>query len=146
MKFFAAVAAAIALATSASAAFSSCGASSDDFQLSSVTYTPNPPKVGQSVCITLNGSLNKAVTQGATIRTTATFWGITAYDQTSDLCAALVNGTNPCPISQDVKSVTQCISVPSNVPAGVQLQIKAVATNAGNTRIFCINGPLTFSN
>jgi hypothetical protein len=73
MKFITTAAALFALASTATAAFSSCGSSGDSFQLSSVSYTPNPPKVGQNVCITLNGSLAKQVTSGATIRVTATF-------------------------------------------------------------------------
>ncbi|KAF8937887.1 putative phospholipid transfer protein [Dissophora ornata] len=145
MKFFSAVVAAIALATSASAAFSSCGSSTDDFQLSSVTYTPNPPVVGQSVCITIQGTLSTPVTQGATIHVTATFWGINVYDQTSDLCAGLAGGATPCPIATTVGNVTDCITVPSNVPAGVQINLQATANNAGGERLFCIAGPLTFS-
>ncbi|KAF9932606.1 Phosphatidylglycerol/phosphatidylinositol transfer protein [Linnemannia zychae] len=146
MKFIATAAALIALASSASAAFSSCGAATDSFHLSSVSYTPNPPKVGQNVCITLNGSLSKAVTAGSSIRVTATFWGINVYDQTADLCAGLDGSANPCPIETTTTSVTQCIAVPSNVPAGVSLTLKATATNADSSRIFCISGPLTFSN
>ncbi|KAF9340697.1 Phosphatidylglycerol/phosphatidylinositol transfer protein, partial [Linnemannia elongata] len=107
---------------------------------------PQPPKVGQNLCITLNGSLSKPVTTGSQIRVTATFWGINVYDQTADLCAGLVGGANPCPIATTTTTVTQCITVPSNVPAGVSLTLKAVATNADASRIFCINGPLTFSN
>ncbi|KAF9939274.1 hypothetical protein BGZ65_011004 [Modicella reniformis] len=135
-----------ALATTASAAFSSCGSATDDFQLSSVSYTPNPPKVGQNVCITLQGTLSNAVTQGATIRTTATYWGMNVYDQTTDLCTALAGSATPCPIATSVSAVTHCVDVPSNVPAGVALTLKAVATNVGNTRLFCISGPLTFTN
>ncbi|KAF9094899.1 Phosphatidylglycerol/phosphatidylinositol transfer protein [Mortierella sp. GBA35] len=146
MKFITTAAALIALASSATAAFSSCGSSTDSLKLTSVTYTPNPPKVGQNVCITLNGSLAKEVTAGSSIRVTATFWGMNVYDQTSDLCSGLVGGPNPCPVSTTVTSVTQCITVPSNVPAGVSLNLKAVATNADSSRIFCISGPLTFSN
>ncbi|KAF8934897.1 Phosphatidylglycerol/phosphatidylinositol transfer protein [Haplosporangium gracile] len=146
MKFIATAAALIALASSATAAFSSCGSSTDSFHLGGISYTPNPPKVGQNLCITLNGSLAKPVTTGSTIRVTATFWGINVYDQTADLCAGLVGGANACPIATTATSVTQCITVPSNVPAGVSLTLKAVATNADASRIFCINGPLTFSN
>ncbi|KAF9542207.1 Phosphatidylglycerol/phosphatidylinositol transfer protein [Mortierella hygrophila] len=146
MKFIATAAALIALASSATAAFSSCGSSSDSFNLGGISYLPNPPKVGQNLCITLNGSLSKPVTAGSTIRVTATFWGINVYDQTADLCTGLVGGANPCPIDTTTTTVTQCITVPSNVPAGVSLTLKAVATNADASRIFCINGPLTFSN
>ncbi|KAF9186315.1 hypothetical protein BGZ51_002888 [Haplosporangium sp. Z 767] len=146
MKFFSAIAAVIALATSASAAFSTCGSATDDFNFSGVTYTPNPPKVNQDVCITLTGTLKNPVTAGATIRVSATFWGISVYDQTSDLCDALVGGANPCPIPTTTTSVTHCITVPSNVPAGVSLNLKAVVTNANGARVFCIGGPLTFSN
>ena len=73
MKFITTAAALIALASSATAAFSSCGSSGDSFQLGSISYNPNPPKVGQNLCITLNGSLSKPVTTGSTIRVTATF-------------------------------------------------------------------------
>lgn len=44
MKITSAVATVLALAASASAAFTSCGSSSDDFTFGSVSYTPNPPK------------------------------------------------------------------------------------------------------
>ncbi|KAG0288106.1 Phosphatidylglycerol/phosphatidylinositol transfer protein [Linnemannia gamsii] len=146
MKFTATAAALIALASSATAAFSSCGSASDSFSLGSITYTPNPPKVGKDICITLNGSLKAPVSTGSSLHVTATFWGINVYDQTVDLCNGLVGGPNPCPIPVTTTSVTQCITVPSNVPAGVSLTLKAVATNADSSRIFCISGPLTFSN
>ncbi|KAI1314472.1 Phosphatidylglycerol/phosphatidylinositol transfer protein [Mortierella claussenii] len=144
MKFISAAVAVLALASSASAAFSSCGSSKDTFKLSGVSYTPNPPKVGQNVCITVQGSLSKPVTQGASIHVTATFWGINVYDNTADLCAALAGGATPCPIATSVKSVTTCITVPSNVPTGVSINMKAVATNAGGDSLFCIGGPLSF--
>ncbi|KAF9344601.1 hypothetical protein BGX26_004125 [Mortierella sp. AD094] len=145
MKFFASAVAAIALATTASAAFTSCGSSSDSFHLSSVSYTPNPPKVNQQVCIKLTGTLSSPVTQGASLHLTGTFWGINVYDNTVDLCAGLVGSATPCPIATDVTTVTQCISVPSNVPTGISIDLKAVATSGAGAEIFCIGGPLTFS-
>jgi len=72
MKFFTAVVAIVALASSASAALSTCGSASDDFQLTGLTYTPNPPKVNQKVCVKVKGKLAKAVTAGAKIKVTAT--------------------------------------------------------------------------
>ncbi|KAG0205674.1 hypothetical protein BGX28_002745 [Mortierella sp. GBA30] len=145
MKFFSTVAAFVALAASASAALSSCGSGSDDLQLSGLTYTPNPPKVNQNVCVTIKGTLSKPVTDGSKIRVSATFWGISVYDQTSDLCAALAGGPNPCPIPVTATSVTHCITVPSNVPTGVSINLQATATNAGGSRVFCVGGPLTFT-
>ncbi|KAF9573432.1 Phosphatidylglycerol/phosphatidylinositol transfer protein [Mortierella alpina] len=146
MKFFTAVVAVVALASSASAALSTCGSATDDFQLTGLTYTPNPPKVNQKVCVNVKGKLNKDVTAGAKIKVTATVWGISVYDQTSDLCEALVGGPNPCPISTNATEVTHCIDVPSSVPTGVTINLKAVATNAGGSRLFCVGGPLTFVN
>ncbi|KAG0006331.1 Phosphatidylglycerol/phosphatidylinositol transfer protein [Entomortierella chlamydospora] len=145
MKFFASVAAAVALAATASAAFSSCGSSSDSFSLSSVSYTPNPPKVGQDVCITLSGTLSAAVTDGAILAVTGTFLGIKVYSASGDLCEGLAGSSTPCPIAAGAQTVTQCVSVPSNVPAGISINLKAVATAASGSEIFCISGPLTFS-
>ncbi|KAG0351551.1 Phosphatidylglycerol/phosphatidylinositol transfer protein [Podila minutissima] len=146
MKITSAVATVLALAASASAAFSSCGSASDDFAFGSVSYLPNPPKVNQQLCITLKGTLKKEVTAGASLRVSATFWGMNVYDSTIDLCASLVGGANPCPIPTTTTEVTQCITVPSNVPAGVSLGIKAEAKRSTGERIFCISGPITFSN
>ncbi|KAF9310327.1 hypothetical protein BG000_008148 [Podila horticola] len=145
MKITSAVATVLALAASASAAFSSCGSSTDDFAFGSVSYVPNPPKVNQQLCITLKGTLKNEVTTGATLHLTATFWGINVYDSTIDLCSSLVGGANPCPIPTTTTQVTQCITVPSNVPAGVSLNIKAEASRATGQRIFCISGPITFN-
>ncbi|KAF9436957.1 hypothetical protein BGZ76_002460 [Entomortierella beljakovae] len=144
MKFVSAIATVIALAATTSAAFTSCGSSTDTFTLASVSYTPNPPKVGQDVCITLNGSLSAPVTDGAQLRVTGTFIGITVYDQTSDLCAGLAGSATPCPIATTVTTVNQCIQVPSSVPTGISINLKAVATQTSTSRIFCINGPLKF--
>ncbi|KAF9374710.1 hypothetical protein CPB97_011941 [Podila verticillata] len=146
MKITSAVATVLALAASASAGFSSCGSASDDFAFGSVSYTPNPPKVNQQLCITLTGTLSNQVTAGASLHLTATFWGINVYDSTIDLCSSLVGGANPCPIPTTTTQVTQCITVPSNVPAGVSLNIKAEAKRSTGERIFCISGPITFSN
>ncbi|KAF9896947.1 hypothetical protein BX616_006458 [Lobosporangium transversale] len=146
MKFFSVTAIALALASSASAAFSSCGAATDSFQLSGISYAPNPPKVNQNVCVTVNGSLSKPVIQGSSIRVTGHVWGLKVYDQTSDLCAALAGSATPCPIATTVTSVTHCITVPSEVPAGVSITLKATATNGSGERLFCISGPLTFTN
>ncbi|KAI9239845.1 hypothetical protein MVEG_05289 [Podila verticillata NRRL 6337] len=145
MKITSAVATVLALAASASAAFSSCGSASDDFAFGSVSYNPNPPKVNQQLCITLKGTLKNQVTTGASLHLTATFWGMNVYDSTIDLCSSLVGGANPCPIPTSTTQVTQCITVPSNVPAGVSLNIKAEASQGSGQRIFCISGPITFS-
>ncbi|KAF9172474.1 Phosphatidylglycerol/phosphatidylinositol transfer protein, partial [Mortierella sp. AD010] len=108
-------------------------------------YTPNPPKVGQDVCITLSGTLSAAVTQGATLAITGTFLGIKVYSASGDLCDGLAGSSTPCPIAAGAQTVTQCVSVPSNVPAGISITLKAVATAASGSEIFCISGPLTFS-
>ncbi|GJJ68586.1 hypothetical protein EMPS_00932 [Entomortierella parvispora] len=145
MKFFSAIVAVAAMAASASAAFSSCGTSSDSLTLGSVSYTPNPPVVNQNICVTLSGTLSKPVTTGATISVTATFFGINVYSNSGDLCAALAGGANPCPIPVTTTSLTDCITVPSSVPAGISINLQATATNADSSPIFCISGPLTFS-
>ncbi|KAF9979363.1 hypothetical protein BGZ73_000057 [Actinomortierella ambigua] len=144
MKFFSALVALAALTISAQA-FTSCGNSADDLQLSSVSYTPNPPKVGKDICVTLKGTLKTDVTAGAMIRVVGTFWGMTVYDQTANLCDGLTGGPNPCPIPSTTTQVTQCFAIPSNVPTGIQINLKVTATNNGGNRLFCIQGPITFS-
>ncbi|KAG0017334.1 hypothetical protein BGZ80_008392 [Entomortierella chlamydospora] len=128
MKFFASAVAAIALATTASAGFSSCGSSSDAFTLSSVSYTPNPPKVGQQVCIKLSGTLSTPVTQGATLTVTGTFWGIEVYSASTDLCAGLAGSSTPCPIAAGAQTVTQCVSVPSGLSQLPPLDLRSSAS------------------
>ncbi|KAG0006333.1 Phosphatidylglycerol/phosphatidylinositol transfer protein [Entomortierella chlamydospora] len=145
MKFIASAVAAIALATTVSADFTSCGSPNDTLTLSNVSYTPNPPKVGQQVCITLNGTLSAPVTQGSNLTVTATYMGFNVYSGTSDLCADLANSTTPCPIGTNVTSVTECVNVPSVIPTNATFNLQANATSASGAQIFCISGNLTFS-
>ncbi|KAG0238342.1 Phosphatidylglycerol/phosphatidylinositol transfer protein [Actinomortierella wolfii] len=146
MKFFSAITALAAFAVSVQAALTSCGTSTDDLQLTSLSYTPNPPKVGQDICVTLKGTLKKEVTQGASIRIVGTFWGINVYDQTLNLCDSLAGGPNPCPIPTTTTEVTQCFAIPSNVPTGISINLSVTATNNGGSKLFCIKGPISFTN
>ncbi|KAG0268339.1 Phosphatidylglycerol/phosphatidylinositol transfer protein [Actinomortierella ambigua] len=143
MKFFSTLAALAALTISAQA-FTSCGKATDDLQLTSVSYTPNPPRVGQNICVTLKGTLKKEVTQGAMIRVEGKFWGMPVYDQTANLCDSLAGGANPCPIPTTTTELTQCFPIPANVPANMEINLKVTSTNNGGSALFCIQGPITF--
>ncbi|KAF9172473.1 Phosphatidylglycerol/phosphatidylinositol transfer protein [Mortierella sp. AD011] len=145
MKFIAFVVATVVLATTVSADFTSCGSPNDTLALSNVSYTPNPPKVGQQLCITVNGTLSEPVTQGANLTVIATYDGFPVYSNTTDLCAVLANSTTPCPIDTNVTSVTECVNVPSEIPTNTTFNLQANATSASGAQIFCVGGPLTFS-
>ncbi|KAK3826019.1 MAG: hypothetical protein J3Q66DRAFT_113190 [Benniella sp.] len=107
MKFFTAVVAAIALATSVSAAFSSCSSSTDDSQLSTVSYASQPSQGRPERLHHLKGALKKEITQGASIRTTAIFYH--RGQRRPRICGFV----HSCSIANNVNSATAVSRLPS---------------------------------
>ncbi|KAI8604887.1 hypothetical protein EDD21DRAFT_440773 [Dissophora ornata] len=142
MKIFLAITTALMLASTVAASFSSCASSSSAMQFYHATFTRNPPAPGQDMCVTIVGRLSKPITAGATLHVTASFLGFKVYDAMLDLCDALAGGPTSCPIPTTATIMTQCLKVPSGVPQGVWINLRAVARSKDGNEYFCFQGPL----
>ncbi|KAF9157820.1 hypothetical protein BGX20_003717, partial [Mortierella sp. AD010] len=84
-----------------------------DFTVGTLYLDPYPMCVGQDVCATLTGTLSAPVTAPSTLTIIGTYFGVTVYSQSLDVCSL-----TSCPISQSTTSITVCLPVLSTAPAG----------------------------
>ena len=120
MKAFFAVIA-LALASSANAAFTVCSGFSGDLVNGAMTLNPPPPLcVGQNVVATVTGDLIDDITDGATLDIVGKFGTITVYNDPHDLCSLLSSTSTPCPVAAATgSSVVATVQVLPNAPTGV---------------------------
>ncbi|QMU68147.1 ML domain-containing protein [Streptacidiphilus sp. P02-A3a] len=67
--------------------WASAGTASDPFTVTSVSFDPQPPVKGQSLTVTLNGTLNQNLT-GGQVHITAKYGLVTVFRRSSPLVAA----------------------------------------------------------
>ena len=66
-----------------------CPSTTSAFDISTFTFSPDPPKSGGDLVVKASGELKKPVTQGATVRVVLKYGFVTVHDETSDLCEAM---------------------------------------------------------
>ncbi|KAJ4458581.1 putative phospholipid transfer protein [Paratrimastix pyriformis] len=92
----------------------SCG-KSDKFQIDRLVVYPNPPVIGESVTIFLNGTLNSSVKSG-TVDFLVKFMGVKLLNLHKDLCGQA--SKYKCPVPAGPFSLNETISVPKVTPQG----------------------------
>lgn len=93
-----------------------CSPSTDLFEIETLTFTPEIPKVGSDLTVKVSGVLSKAIVPGATLRVILKYGIFTVHDETDDLCASTAS-TLPCPIMPGkLTDLTAVIPIPGNAP------------------------------
>ncbi|KAG0234081.1 hypothetical protein BGW42_006947 [Actinomortierella wolfii] len=98
---------------------------------------PYPLCIGQSVCTTGKGQLSTPVIEGAQLSITGKFLGRIVYTDNYDLCTLMAGQGHPCPIPTTLTSLTSCINVKPNAPAGINVKLEVMATNGDGNLLFC---------
>eukprot|EP01006_Ploeotia_vitrea_P043506 TRINITY_DN66739_c10_g1_i1.p2 TRINITY_DN66739_c10_g1~~TRINITY_DN66739_c10_g1_i1.p2 ORF type:complete len:165 (+),score=76.24 TRINITY_DN66739_c10_g1_i1:63-497(+) len=141
LKTVLAVLAVAALASPAMAGdFSSCGSSSDIYQVSSVTSTT--PAKGATVTITTEGTLSAGV-DGGSVTMTTWFDGVQVQKKSGEFCAS-VEKTSPCPWKAGDKEIKFTNTLASSLPTG-SYQVQTVAVDPNGKQILCIKGSFSLS-
>ncbi|KAF9172380.1 hypothetical protein BGX21_003910 [Mortierella sp. AD011] len=132
MKFFAAaIALAAAAVANAQPTWTNC-ASGSDLTVTSMTLDPYPLCVGENVCATIVGTLSAPVTSPSTLTVIGTYFGVTVYSQSIDLCTVV-----SCPVAQSTTTLEVCIPVLSTAPAGIAVDLTISATNGNGNTLLC---------
>ncbi|KAF9165538.1 hypothetical protein BGX21_000771 [Mortierella sp. AD011] len=146
MKFFTAAVALLAAAVAnAQVPWTDCAPGSD-LTISEFTLSPYPLCVGEDVCATGTGSLSFPVTAPSTLTIIGTYFGVTVYSDSQDVCALLAVAGQPCPVPTTVTSITVCLLVLSTAPAGIQVDLTVSATNGNGDTLFCQSGSVIAAN
>mmetsp|Transcript_20935 Transcript_20935/g.31164 ORF Transcript_20935/g.31164 Transcript_20935/m.31164 type:complete len:149 (+) Transcript_20935:726-1172(+) len=120
--------------------WSNCGSSSDDFQVSNVLISPDPPIKGAPLNLVVNGTLSKTVT-GGSVSAKLKYGFITIVDKTEPICE-LQKGV--CPIASGVYGTNQTVVVPDAIPNGKYIA-HVEATDQDANQILCVDINVKFS-
>jgi cathepsin B len=130
--FFACV---VALATAQS--WTNCGTASDKFQISSLTFNPNPVLVGQNLNVQLSGSLSSPITSG-NVAVSVSYLGLKVLDKTFSACDLLGQAGYSCPVPAGPVNAQLSELIPSYAPKGKYTgQIKI--TDQTGAEVACVS-------
>ncbi|KAJ5071794.1 phosphatidylglycerol/phosphatidylinositol transfer protein [Anaeramoeba ignava] len=113
--------------------WSDCSKPDDDFKISNVVITPDPPVKGQPVTADIQGNLNKTIT-GGTAHLTISYNGIKLLDETKNICELTT-----CPIDSNPNAdFKYTATIPSSIPSG-NYTGQIVLTDQDSDEIGCVS-------
>jgi hypothetical protein len=119
-----------------------CGRNNrDSLTTKDVTISPFPVKAGNNATISVSGTLSKEIVVGSTLRVTGRVAGFQVFRTDLDLCAEAAKQGKLCPIAIGDQDLLFSQQVAGDTPAAtINLEIRG--TNADNTPITCLRGPM----
>lgn len=119
--------------------YSLCDVSENTFKLQELIPTPNPPKKGELLSVTLKGNLLEKIDFGSSIEMKIHYSFIKVYDKTLNLCEELEKHSNSikCPIEKgvvDIKYTTEVSNEMLNGKYKILVKIKQK-----DTKVLCAN-------
>ncbi|TFL03557.1 ML domain-containing protein [Pterulicium gracile] len=98
--------------------YTDCGATSDPIQVQSIKVSPDPPKPGEKLTVTVNAEVTEEVEEGAYADVVVKLGLIKLLSKQFDLCeeARKANATVQCPIKPGQYEVIQSVDLPKEIP------------------------------
>jgi len=119
------------------ATWKDCGTSKDLLQIKSISLSPDPPQVGNSLSINGLGSLSKTITSG-TLHLRLKYYTIQIANSTYDLCSTLGDVGIKCPLNAGPLQFTATEPIPTGVPIGPYYIYLELKDSSGN-QITCLD-------
>ncbi|KAI9371493.1 ML domain-containing protein [Aspergillus egyptiacus] len=107
-------------------------------EIKSVDLSPNPPKPGQTLKITAEGTLSETIEKGAYVLLEVKYGLITLLRQQPDLCEQLVNVDLECPLEAGNMTLTKEVKLPAQIPPG-KYTVHADVLTKDDERITCLD-------
>jgi len=118
--------------------WTNCGSSSDDLTIDTVSITPDPPKIGQTLTIVATGSLSTTVTGGSAFVSIIYDGFLPVLNNTFALCTLANQIGVKCPLAQGPVGFKVSQAIPAVAPSG-SYGGKIVATDQNGKEIACIS-------
>ncbi|KAJ7785181.1 ML domain-containing protein [Mycena maculata] len=98
--------------------YSNCGEDTDAVQIQSISVSPDPPKIGAALTVTIDAEVKETIEEGATADVLVRVGRIKLLQQTFDLCeeAEKANATISCPVEPGPYTIVQTVELPKEVP------------------------------
>eukprot|EP01119_Soliformovum_irregulare_P019446 TRINITY_DN6153_c0_g1_i1.p1 TRINITY_DN6153_c0_g1~~TRINITY_DN6153_c0_g1_i1.p1 ORF type:complete len:177 (-),score=24.58 TRINITY_DN6153_c0_g1_i1:212-742(-) len=121
--------------------WSSCGDSSYKLTVTSLTFTPNPPVVGQDVTIVAVGSSSENI-NGGNIHINLAYGPIVLLNNSFPLCSMISGLGVSCPLTQGPHTFKVQQNIPNGVPTG-QYTAQVTAVDDSGNNLVCVNANFT---
>ncbi|KAF8756164.1 Glutamine amidotransferases class-II [Rhizoctonia solani] len=98
-----------------------CGLPSDGVQIKSIEVSPDPPKPGQDLTVTVIATADQPIEEGAYADVTVKLGLIKLLNKRFDICeeARNANATIQCPVQKGDHTVVQTVALPKEIPRGM---------------------------
>ncbi|CAE6347443.1 unnamed protein product [Rhizoctonia solani] len=95
-----------------------CGLPSDGVQIKSIEVSPDPPKPGQDLTVTVIATADQPIEEGAYADVTVKLGLIKLLNKRFDICeeARNANATIQCPVQKGDHTVVQTVALPKEIP------------------------------
>ncbi|KAF9957096.1 hypothetical protein BGZ65_002251, partial [Modicella reniformis] len=119
MRLFTAIGGLILSAVTAAQAptFTNCAAGLPDLNVTSISMSPFPPCIGQTMCFNLTSTLSAPITEGGRLTFEGRYLRRRIYVDEQDACGVLAVQGQPCPIPTTSSSLKVCILLKPTIPA-----------------------------
>ncbi|KAJ6467726.1 ML domain-containing protein [Mycena sanguinolenta] len=98
--------------------WANCGLPTDTVQIKSISVSPDPPKIGTELTVTVDVEVVETIEEGATADVLVKVGRIKLLQKTFDLCeeAHNANASVTCPVAPGPYSIVQTVELPKEVP------------------------------
>ncbi|KAJ7078318.1 ML domain-containing protein [Mycena belliarum] len=95
-----------------------CGEDADPVHINSITVSPDPPKIGAELTVTIDAQVEQTIEEGATADVLVKVGRIKLLQQTFDICeeARKANASVSCPVEPGAYTIVQSVELPKEVP------------------------------
>ncbi|KAI0034323.1 ML domain-containing protein [Vararia minispora EC-137] len=125
--------------------WSDCGLTSDPIQIESIVVTPDPPKPGQEMTVTVKASAQEVVEDGAYADVTVKLGVVKLLHREFDLCeeARNANMSVTCPVDKGDYTVVQSVTLPKEIPQA-RFTVDVQGYTVDDDDLFCVNLKVNF--
>ncbi|KAI0257565.1 ML domain-containing protein [Lactifluus subvellereus] len=125
--------------------WSDCGLHSDAIQIESISVSPDPPKPGEDLTVTVKAYAQEEVKEGAYADVTVKLGLIKLLQKTYDLCEEARNAQTDvqCPVDRGSYVVQQTVALPKEIPQA-KFNINARGYTVDDDDLFCVDLKVDF--
>ncbi|KAF9470400.1 hypothetical protein BDN70DRAFT_821418 [Pholiota conissans] len=122
-----------------------CGLSTDPVRINSINVSPDPPVPGQDLTVTVSGTAEEVIEEGAYADVTVKLGLIKILQKEFDVCeeARNANASIQCPVQPGPHTVTQTVALPKEIPKA-KFIVDVAGYTANDDDMLCLKLTVNF--
>jgi len=125
--------------------YSDCGLESNPVKITSIQVSPDPPKPGADLTVTVEGTVDQTLEEGAYADVTVKVGVVKILHKQFDLCEEARNGnvTVQCPVEPGSYHVVKTVTLPKEIPPA-KFTISVRGYTAEDDDLLCVDFKVDF--